>query len=139
MSDLPDDLAGLERRLARRVRPEAGAALRERVLGSVRDELRRPVRRGGAWRYAAALAAVVLLGANLSLSAALRADWRRCGNGDDQLTATAARLRQLDPELSEREARREALLLQARARLAPVPVVPAPTAGIGARATWEGD
>jgi hypothetical protein len=139
VSELPDDLAELERRLAGRPRPEPDAALRRRVVGSVRDELERDRRRfAGAWRYAAALAAAVLLGANLSLGVAVSADWRRDEAGDD-IGTTVARLRQLDPELTEDEARRQALLLQTRAHLVPAPVVRPPAEQIGARASGHGD
>jgi hypothetical protein len=119
MSILPDDLADLERRLAAAARRQPDAALRQRVLASVQDELRREV---GAstndfGRFAAALAATVLLGANLSLSAALNMNWPRDGGERDDLAATAAQIRRLDPELSEQEARQQAALLHARSHL----------------------
>ena len=119
MSELPDNLADLERHLAARPFAEPNAALRQRVLTSVRGELASETK--SRWRYAATLAAAVLLGANLSLSAALNGSWPHDSFNADDLDATAARLRQLDSEMSEQEARRQALLLQARSQLTFMP------------------
>jgi hypothetical protein len=120
-NELPPDLAELERRLAGRPRPEPAAGLRPRVLAAVGRELGR---RGGgsAWRFAAATAAAALLWINFSMSVANDMDWR-LGRGLDgaTLAAAAGRLRQLVPELPEREALRQALLLQAGSRLVPAP------------------
>jgi hypothetical protein len=122
MSELPDDLAELERRLAARPRGEPDAAFRQRLLASVSDELQRDRRRAanGAWRFAAALAAAVLLGAYLSMSAALNMDGRR-GDDGGEITAAAKRLQQLDPDMSEQEARRQALMLHTRSHRASAP------------------
>jgi len=63
----------IERSLAGLPRPEPSPALRARILNAVREEIARgrarPAR-ASLWRYAAALAAGVLLCANLSMSAA---------------------------------------------------------------------
>ena len=119
MSDLSDDLVDLERELAARAQPEPSTTLRPRVLAAIRHELERES--NGIWRYAAALAAVVLVGANLSLSAALDMGWPRDAIDAHNLAATAAQLRELDSAMSEQEARRQALLLQARSQLTLVP------------------
>ncbi len=123
MSELPDDLAELECRLGARSRPEPNTAFRQRLLASVQDELQREANASAAgfWRYAATLAAAVLLGANLSQSAALNLSWPRSTEDADDLAVTAAQLRQLDAEMSEQEARRQALLLHARSQLVLAP------------------
>jgi hypothetical protein len=116
--DLPDDLAGLERRLAARPRTEPGPGCRGRVLDAVRRELRRDPAGPGAWRVAAALAAAVLFGANLALSVANDTSWHPApGDRTASLEAGAGRVRQLFPDMPEREVRRQALLLQAATRL----------------------
>jgi hypothetical protein len=124
MSELPDDLADLERRLAA-ARPQPDAALRQRVLASVQDELRREA---GAstnefWRFAAALAATVLLGAYLSMSAALNVGWQQSGNDGGDIAAATKRLQQLDPNMTEQEARRQVLMLQMRAHISAAPAL----------------
>ena len=127
MSDpqLPDDLRDLDSQLAERSRHEPGVGLRDRVLTAVRRE-RRSQPALAAWRgtgrFAAALAAAVLLWANLSMSAALDTSWHFMGNLDSgRLDATAGDVRRLLPEYSEREAYRHALLAQTAARLTPMP------------------
>jgi hypothetical protein len=122
--ELPPDLAALERRLAALDGGELGDALRRRVLAAVGRELRRD--RRPAWQFAATAAAVALLLANLSMSAANNTDWRLGGGLDAaKLEATADRLLALDPELPEREVYRLALAAQARSRLTPAPAPPA--------------
>ncbi len=130
MFELPDDLADLERRLAARPRAQPDAALRQRVLASMRDAAQGERRRwpNGAWRFAAGLAAAVVLGAYLSMSAAHSRDEPHGDEDCGELVAATKRLQQLDPDLTEHEARRQALLLQARGHVAAVPVA-APSVG----------
>ena len=64
---LPDDLATLEEAL-RRDRPEPAPVLRDRVMSRVRGELDSSRRTEFRW-YLSGVAAVVLLGLNLSMSA----------------------------------------------------------------------
>jgi hypothetical protein len=121
---LPPELAELEQELTARGREAPAPALRGRVLSAVRRESRRRERRA-AWRFAAATAAAALLLANLAVSAARNTDWRLAGGLDgDHLAATAGRLRAVVPELSAGEAHRQALVAQARSRLAPAPAPP---------------
>jgi len=122
-NDLPPGLRDLEARLASRPGPDAGEA-KARVLGAVRQELmatahRKPL---SLWRFAAAAAAVVLVWVNLSISAVNCTDVRLRPNGnhwDEQ--AAVAEIRELLPDCPVEEARRQALLLRARAQLVSAP------------------
>jgi hypothetical protein len=127
---LPPDLLALERELTAWPQPEPPAELRARVLAAVSRERPaprpEPVRAGFA-RFAAATAAAALLAINLSASVANDADWRlRPADGTD-LVSVADRIRELAPDVSDRDARRQALLLRAAAGLTPTPA-PAPAA-----------
>jgi hypothetical protein len=126
---LPPDLHALERALADRPRPGPSADLRDRVLAAIRAERPGPRAdrpRTGFARFAAATAAAALLAINLSASVANDTDWhlRRPAGGPD-VAAVADRLRELAPDVTEREALRQALLLRAGSGLTPAP---APTA-----------
>jgi hypothetical protein len=82
--------------------------------------VQRPRPTGTSWGSWSALAAAVLVGINLSMSVAGNADWRlTAGVEPGQIDATADRLRAAAPELSERELRRQALLVRAGAALTP--------------------
>lgn len=126
-AQLPDDLANLEGQLAARAQPGPAAGLRERVLVAVGRELRRPPVTAPEiddWRFAAALAAAVLLWANLSMSVTLEPSWSRMLAPEPEtgrLEAAVAEERRLLPGLSEREAYRQAVLAQAGTRLTPMP------------------
>jgi hypothetical protein len=73
------------------------------------------------WRFAA-VAAAALLWINFSMSVVNNMDWHLAGRIDRmRLEATAEQLRERFPELSAREAFRQALLAQASARLVPRP------------------
>jgi hypothetical protein len=134
---LPPDLLALERALAARPRPEPSAGLRDRVLTAAERE--RPGPRTGPERrdfvrFAAATAAAALLAINLSASLANNTDWHLSARADGPAVAdVAGRLRELTPDVSEREAVRQALLLRAAAGLTPAPV-PAPPAD---RTLWH--
>jgi hypothetical protein len=124
--DLPPELADLERRLADRPRPGPPAELRRRVLAAV-ARAGSPADVGFGW-FAAAAAVLALLAINLSMSVASGTDWRLAGQrGPQDVAASADRLHKVLPELSEREARRQALILEGRARLTPAAPLPAPS------------
>jgi hypothetical protein len=120
-SELPDDLANLERRLAERPRLEPNADFRHRLLLAVRLELREGgtllVRRSS-WQFAAAVAAAVVLWANFSMSVANDTNWRLAGDPQSVDTkAMSAELRKLFPDMSEEEISRQALVVQGGSRL----------------------
>jgi len=120
--DLPPDLAALERELMARDRPSPPSALRQRVLDGVRRDHRRPPRLP-AWQFAAAVAAALLLGINLSVSVANNLSGHLADGLDkERLDAEAERLRGLVPELSDQEVYRQALLAQGAAQLLAAPV-----------------
>jgi len=124
--ELPPDLARLEEELAARQSPAPGPELKGRVLQAVRRELTarssRRILRSSLWRFAAATAATVALWLNLGMSATNDTVWdlHKNGHGSEGLAA-AEYLRELVPEMSEAEARRQALLLKAGARLVLAP------------------
>jgi hypothetical protein len=126
--DLPEDLARLEARLAGRAEGGPDRQLRVRVLGAVRAELgrkasRRTVQRNF-WRFAAAAAAAAFVFANFGASLTRGTD---CGLGrrpvSRDLRAAARRIMELFPEMTEREAFRQTLLLEVGAPVAPLPVL----------------
>jgi hypothetical protein len=123
---LPPDLADLERRLANRPRIEPPANLGDRVHAAIRDVLRPALPASDGWGFWAAVAAVVFLGINLSMSLAADTDWNLTGGAEPgHLAATAERLRALAPELPEDEVQRQALLVRAGAGLPPtLPLAP---------------
>ena len=119
---LPKDLSRLEQELAARAIPEPSPELRDRVVAAIRQEsIEMPtVGLAGTWRFAAAVAAVLLLLLNVSMSAANHADWDVWGRPQQQDTASVARkLRETVPELSEREALRLACSMQSTSPLIP--------------------
>jgi hypothetical protein len=121
---LPPELVELERELASRPQPTPPAELRARVLDAVGRERPTPrpePARDGFARFAAATAAAMLLAVNLSASLANDTDWRPRPAATD-LGEVADRLRALDPDMPDREARRQALVLRAAAGLTPAPV-----------------
>jgi hypothetical protein len=127
MDELPlaDELALLERRLAGHPRMEPPPGLRERVmaaLGEERSRLWAGFRGRLGWRWLAAGAAAVLLWLNFSMSVVNNMDWRLDGgpSGGDIERAAGLMSRAL-PELPEREAFRQALLLGAGSQVVPAP------------------
>lgn len=130
--DLPDDLVGLARDLASRPRPAPSGNLRQRVLAAMRSELARPAaaprRRLGTWEFAAAVAAAVLFGMNLSMVVASGAQLDLGGPPSNGTEAAVASLQHLLPDLPEREARRQVALLKAASCVVPAPNVE-PSAG----------
>lgn len=145
-----DDLEGVERLLAAGPQPEPAPALRQRVLHHVRTELHRsaPVlyrsmtvesRRNDVlprWRLAAAAAAIVLVWASLSLTAAQVVfaafqpqEPRRA------VTNIAKQIQELSPDFLPDESLHEARLLQLAGEVASGPIfgVDQPVRGVGRR------
>lgn len=125
--ELPDDLRRLESELVGRPRTEPIPALRGRVLGAVRAELGRTVSRRTArrsfWRFAVSAAAAALLLANFGMATTRGPDCGLRRRPDAAGLAADARLiKDLLPEVTEREARRQALMLRAGPPPAPLPV-----------------
>jgi hypothetical protein len=115
---LPGDLQEVQGRLQARPRPEPSPGHRARILAAVGDALaarREPWwRRREAWQTAAAAAAVLVLWANVAIFTLgqpfeLPSD---AGNGH-ALRARAEAIRTVVPQLSERDALRQALVLRA--------------------------
>jgi hypothetical protein len=132
--DLPHELAELERQLAAAAGVGPPAALRNRILTSIRQPPEDPVAgatrsMAGWWQFAAAAAAVVLVWGNISLFGAMHT-WNLRERAEPRnIALLASRLREQFPELTERQAVSQALLLRA----APLPrVAPVyPSAGAG--------
>jgi len=125
---LPDDLLQLEAELAGRPKAEPPPSLRGRALGAVRAELGRTVSRRSAlrsfWGFAAGAAAAAFLCANFAMSLTRDTDCglrRRLETAD--LASAAREIRAVLPELTEREALRQALLLKVGTPAAPMPVL----------------
>jgi hypothetical protein len=108
--NLPPELERLERLLACGPRIEPRAALRRRVLGGVRSELRSE-RVLPKWRFAVAFAATLLVGISLSLHV-LQATGSALQQREVPLSVDeiAWRLQQLSPGLSRGESLRQAVL-----------------------------
>ena len=131
---LPDDLLQLEAELVGRPKAEPAPGLRGRVLGAVRAELGRTVSRRSAlrsfWGFAAGAAAAAFLCANFAMSLTRDTDCglrRRLETAD--LASAAREIRAVLPELTEREALRQAVLLRAGPPAAPIPVIHGRAAG----------
>lgn len=122
---LPEELAGLEQRLAARPLPEPSPGLRGRVMAAICQEGLRhsPVgASAGVWRFAAAVAALLMLCLNLSMTVANHADWDVWGGpGRRDVASRARQLREGVPELSEPEALRVARVMDSGSRLIPAP------------------
>jgi hypothetical protein len=91
--------------------------LRHRVLDDVRSRLRHEQSQSR-WQFAAAVAAAAMLWMNLSLSATQATDFGlRPSRPSESIETIARQIEQLAPDLSPREARRQAILLQAGSNL----------------------
>ncbi len=120
-TDLPAELEQVELELSRRPRPEPSAGLRERVVASVNVQLRRESRPSG-WGWVAALAAVVLLLMNLSMSATLATDFGlKDAVRGRSIEERAEEIRAAFPEITEEQALLHAISAQAAADLVPYP------------------
>lgn len=125
---LPPDLERLEQLLAGRERPEPSADLKERVIRSVKAELPRaelpPQHSNGWWAFVAATAACVALLLNFSMSAARASSYDlRLAAEPRDFDASVRQIQEMLPELSDREAMRCAVTLQAGSNLARLPHV----------------
>ena len=126
-SPLPPDLEKIAARLSARPPLEPRGDHRDRVMAAVRRELaagRKPSRQQKeTWHLAAvAAAAVLFVWLNVAMRAADPPGWRLRGPGNGVAVAqTAAWIQELVPSLPEREARRQAVVLHAGARLVPAP------------------
>lgn len=128
---LPPELKRLERALAQRPCPSPSSDFRARLLGKVQVDLEQveppgvgsaPRRPNGWWAFAAATAATVLFWFNLSLSAAgTTAYGLPSGPKEAPIELAARQIRELLPELSEREATSHAVRLHAGSRLVQLP------------------
>ena len=107
-SPLTPELEALESQWRRLPTPGPRSDMRDDVLNGVRQVLRSEGRRNWAW-YAAGLAAVLLLWANLSSTASRGG--ARTPSAHADLNAAVEQIEALVPELSRREAVRQALLL----------------------------
>jgi hypothetical protein len=99
---LPPELQELEHTLASRSLPEPSAELHQRILADVQVQLRAE-RRSDRWRFAVAVAAVVLIWMNLSMSATQATDFGFSRNvsraSGDSLEQMIAHLDQVAAEL----------------------------------------
>ncbi len=132
MSDwqLPPELESLERDLAARYAPCPNPELNSRIDAGVRAQLRRE-RRLDFWRFAAAAAIVAGVWLNLSLCAASIIDFNfRLADRSQSVEKTAREIQGLLPEMSETDARREALLLCESANLVMYPKITVPPTDI---------
>jgi len=118
--DLPGELREVEAALAARPLPEIAGTARARILSGVRAELALRERTAAPswWRFAAACAALFLLWLNLSISAVNWTEFRLSPDESqfDERSALA-QIQGLIPDCTGEEARRELLLLRARARV----------------------
>ena len=126
---LSPELERIEQDLAARRRAQPSSRLKEQCLRTLRAELRRQEARSR-WTFALAVAASVLLGLNLSLSASQATDYGFQRDGrQPSVQRTAAEIRRLLPEVPPQEATRQAVLLRAGAGVVPCPNVPAKRVG----------
>jgi len=109
---LPDDLAAVEAALADRPKAAMPALLRGRALTAARNELARS-RRLGPWRFAASLAAGVLLALHMMVSATMTTNFTRPIAGNDS-AGLSREIRRIAPELPAGEAERLARMDRAR-------------------------
>ena len=122
---LPPELQQLEQALAAVPREQPSSQLKERCLHSLRAELSRP-QSGNRWAFAVAVAATVLVGLNLALSAGQATDFGlRLGGRQQSVEKTAAEIRLLLPDMPPQEAARQAVLLHSGSDIVPCPAVPA--------------
>jgi hypothetical protein len=117
---LPPELASLERRLLDRSRWSAAPGFRERLLAAVRHA-RAPLPQGESpWYWLLATAALVLVALNFTMSVVNNMGWR-AGHPSPAIDLEAA-VRQIQfivPDMTAHEARRQAIVLQAGARMVP--------------------
>jgi hypothetical protein len=136
---LSPELAELERELADRPRGEAPAGMRAGVLAGVRAELGAR-RRMAWWSFAGAAAAAAVLVANLAISVTLTTDY---GLHLDDAVAAVDSVEGGDedvlPGVSDRERKRQAMVVRAAAMLARSPQGAVRPAGGRRRDAVEGE
>jgi hypothetical protein len=119
--ELPSELRQIEQDLIARSRSRAVEDLRPRILGDLRSRLRAERLRAH-WQFALAVAVVVLVWLNLSISATQATD---CGlrlhGPSGPIQTVADEIHRLVPDLSPEESRRQAVLLQAGSHLVCAP------------------
>jgi hypothetical protein len=124
-SDLPPELAEVEQLLAARARPAPSADHKARVLATVRREVAAQQtwwHRPDAWRYAAGVAAALVLGMNLALFASTGTSRLPICNGHaTEIDQAAAEIQKLVPDLGPAEARRQALVMAGASSLVLLP------------------
>jgi anti-sigma-K factor RskA len=127
---LPPELESLERELAARSTLRPSADLRRIITSGVHSRLRREGRLDF-WRFAAAAALVAAVWLNLSLSAARETNFHfQLADNRPSVEQTAREIQNLLPEMSETDARREALLLCAGSNLIMYPKITVPPTAI---------
>lgn len=116
---LPPELQELEHGLLRNARSRVPATLEERVLRGVRSELKRE-RSRSRWFFAATLAAMVIVVLNVSMSASRVTDF---GMQEPErvrpVQELAGQIRALLPQMTDRAALQQALLLRLSERYDP--------------------
>ncbi|HEY8751413.1 MAG TPA: hypothetical protein VIM11_25760 [Tepidisphaeraceae bacterium] len=120
---LPDELVHLEQRLRRRATvPPSG--YRAKIMRAVSEELAAQARTAR-WRFAAAAAAVLMIGANLSIiSASVTAPiWTPVQHKLD-IAAATQNVQALIPELSSDDARRISITLLTANQSPRIPLAP---------------
>ena len=110
---LPPELIRLERELARRPMPRPSAGLRHRIQAAASQRISPPTSAMSMVEYLLAMAAVIFLCANLSMSLANETDYGLSRSFDTaRLDTTASEIARLFPEVTLAEARWHALPLQ---------------------------
>jgi hypothetical protein len=126
--ELDAELVELEQAL-RRSAAALPAALEGRTLAAMRRELSAQAhrRRNGFWGFAAAAAAVMLVGMNFIMAATRPQHAGPPALDPRQVQAVYEDIRRALPELGEAEAARQSVLLVAAAGLPPAAPLPPPT------------
>jgi hypothetical protein len=118
--ELPPELARLERELALRPMPLPSAGLRQRIQAAASRRISPQASPMSMVEFVLALAAVILLCANLSMSLANQTDYGLARSFDTaRIDATAQEIAQLFPDTTLAEARWQALPLQMGTYLSP--------------------
>jgi hypothetical protein len=118
---LPPELQRIEQLLTARPPLLPSSRLKDNFLCSLQVELRREQTRAR-WAFAVAMAAIVLLWLNLSLSATQATDYGITLHCRQQSAeGIAEEIRLLLPDLTPQEAKRQAVLLWAGADVVPCP------------------
>lgn len=135
-AELSPDLAEMEQRLTFQAAADPSAELRPRVMARVRHELLRGAG-PGAWQFAAAIVSAALVGANLIMATtqSVAETPRQSIASHRRIEATAEQLRSCLTEMTEEDALRHALLLDARSRIVAAPRAHRPVALVATEAT----